>query len=88
MLDSEKIIEIINELNGKIEPVADSAIDGYRSKAFDNYRKVFEALGNKIASVYMDEIRSPFGSCQAIGKQAQSSMKQMRVYLEDVLENN
>ena len=87
MLKSEEIIKVVNALNGPIEPVADSAIDSERKEQFDNYRQIFDTMGNRIANVYIEDYKSPFGSCSEIGKMAKSSLKQMRDYLADILEN-
>ena len=87
MLKCDEIIKVINALNGSVEPVADSAIDSERKEQFDNYRQIFDTMGNRIANVYIDNRNSHFASCSEIGGMAKSSLRQMRDYLTDILEN-
>lgn len=76
-METNEIIKVLETLIGKIEPVADGAIDRQRSENFEKYLEVFNHMHSEIEDIAWKYRNSPYGSAKSIGERADKFLTQL-----------
>lgn len=77
-MEANKIIEVMDVLIGKTEPVGDSAIDEKRLKNLKEACKVLEWLYGEVEYVASRHHDSPYSSCAFAGNVAKIKINEIK----------
>lgn len=78
-MTSEEIYRVVETLVGKLDPVADSAIDRNRRENLKVFIEVFDKMYTKIDEIVWDNEDSPYGSVKEIVALANKALKNIRI---------
>lgn len=76
-METNEIIKVLETLIGKIEPVADGAMDRQRGENFEKYLEVFYNMHSNIDYIARSYKNSPYGSAKTIGERADKFLTQL-----------
>jgi hypothetical protein len=76
-MEANEVIKVIEKLIGKIEPVADSAIDSQRKDNIEKYLEVLQHMYSEVHWVAMRHKDSPYGSQKEIGQMCNKFLKHL-----------